>query len=114
MSAWYVFSALGFYPVCPGTTVYDIGTPLFQKATLSLPGGKTFVVSAPNNGPQRPYIQGAKLNGESFDRAYLTHDQIVNGGGIEFDMNSAQNYKWATAPDARPSSPMRQGSESGK
>jgi predicted alpha-1,2-mannosidase len=114
MSAWYVFSALGFYPVCPGTTVYDIGTPLFQKATLSLPGGKTFVVSAPNNGPQRPYIQGAKLNGESFNRAYLTHDQIVNGGGIEFDMNSAQNYKWATAPDARPSSPMRQGSESGK
>lgn len=114
MSAWYVFSALGFYPVCPGTTAYDIGSPLFQKATLQLPNGKTFVVSAPQNGPQRPYIHGAKLNGETFQRAYLSHEQIVNGGGIEFDMNSAQNYKWATAPEARPPSPLRQTLRSGE
>lgn len=107
MSAWYVFSAMGFYPVCPGTTDYDIGSPLFQKVTLNLPGGKTFVVSAPNTGPQRQYIRGAKLNGESFQRLYLTHEDIVKGGQIEFDMTSAQDYKWATGPGARPASPMQ-------
>lgn len=107
MSAWYVFSALGFYPVCPGTTAYEIGSPLFQKATLKLPGGKTFVVSAPNNGPQRPYIHGAKLNGRSFEKTYLTHEQIVNGGEIEFDMVSAQDYKWAAEPEARAASAMK-------
>ena len=113
MSAWYVFSALGFYPVCPGTTVYDIGSPLFQKATINLPGGKKFVVSAPNNGPQRVYIHGAKLNGKSHDRAYLSHEDIAQGGEIVFDMVSAQDYTWAIAPEARPPSPLRQQREVG-
>jgi predicted alpha-1,2-mannosidase len=108
MSAWYVFSALGFYPVCPGTTAYDIGSPLFQKATLRLPGGKTFVVSAGNNGPQHAYIRGARLNGKSFARTFLSHEEITQGGEISFDMSSAQDYKWATGPEARPPSPMQQ------
>jgi predicted alpha-1,2-mannosidase len=108
MSAWYVFSALGFYPVCPGTTSYDIGTPLFQKATLRLAGGKTFIVSAANNGPQRPYIHGATLNGAPFQRAFLSHEEIVKGGEITFDMVSAPDYKWATAPEACPPSPVSQ------
>jgi predicted alpha-1,2-mannosidase len=108
MSAWFVFSALGFYPVCPGTTAYDIGSPLFTKATLTLPGGKRFVVNAPNNGSQRCYIRDAKLNGQPFKRVFLTHEEIVQGGEISFDMSSAQDYKWATGPEARPPSPMRQ------
>jgi predicted alpha-1,2-mannosidase len=108
MSAWYVFSALGFYPVCPGTTSYDIGSPLFDRATLSLPGGKTFVINANHNGPQHAYIRGASLNGQPFDRTFLSHDEIVHGGEISFDMASAPDYKWAVGLEARPPSPMQQ------
>ena len=105
-SAWYVFSALGFYPVCPGDTAYAIGSPLFDRATVTLPGAKTFIVTAERNGPQRPYIRGAKLNGQPFDKVFLTHDQLVKGGQIVFDMNSAPDYKWATAPSSRPPATM--------
>lgn len=100
MSAWYVFSALGFYPVCPGDTNYIIGTPLFNKATLRLPAGKTFVIQAKNNGPQRPYIRGATLNGAPLNRTYLAHDEIVKGGELHFEMVSAPDYKWGV--EARP------------
>src|ERR1035437_351989 len=77
-SAWYVFSALGFYPVCPGTTAYAIGSPLFDRATLTLPEGKTFTIAAEHNGPQHPYIHSAKLNGQPFDKVFLTHEQLVS------------------------------------
>jgi len=106
MSAWYVFSALGFYPVCPGTTEYLIGSPLFDRATITLPGGKKFVITAKQNGPQRPYIQSAKLNGASFERTFLDHSQIFGGGELIFEMTSAPNYKWAVGPASRPSSAM--------
>ncbi|MGC3959932.1 MAG: GH92 family glycosyl hydrolase [Verrucomicrobiota bacterium] len=105
MSSWYVFSALGFYPMCPGTTEYLIGSPLFDRATIKLPSGKKFVITASKNGPQRPYIRWATLNEKEFHRSYLTHDQIVNGGELIFDMTSAPE-KWATAPDSRPGSAM--------
>ncbi len=105
MSAWYVFSALGFYPVCPGTTEYQIGSPLFDRATISLPNGKKFVVTAKQNGPQRPYIRWATLNQKEFHRSYLTHDQITGGGELVFDMTSAPE-KWATAPESRAGSAM--------
>ncbi len=101
-SAWYVFSALGFYPVCPGDPTYAIGSPLFDQAKLTLPGGKTFTIRATSNGPQHPYIRGAKLNGHSLDNTYLTHDQLVAGGEVIFDMASAPDYHWATAPASRP------------
>jgi predicted alpha-1,2-mannosidase len=101
-SAWYVFSALGFYPVCPGTTAYAIGSPLFDRATLTLPEGKTFTIAAEHNGPQHPYIHSAKLNGQPFDKVFLTHEQLVSGGEIIFDMVSAPDHHWATAPGSRP------------
>lgn len=107
MSAWYVFSALGFYPVCPGTTEYLIGSPLFDKATISLPGGKTFVVNATTNGPQRPYVGSAKLNGQPFNRTYLEHSEIMNGGSVEFKMESMTDYKWGTSPDSKPGSSLK-------
>jgi len=107
-SAWYVFSAIGFYPVCPGDTAYLIGSPLFDRATLTLPGGKTFSIVARDNGQQRPYIRGATLNGDIFNRTFLRHDEIVKGGEVEFEMNSAPNYKWAVAPESRPASAMSQ------
>lgn len=107
MSSWYVFSALGFYPVCPGTTEYVIGSPLFDRATITLPNRKKFVITARMNGPQRPYIRGARLNGTDFTRNFLTHDQIVNGGELEFEMTSAPQ-RWGSSRDGRPGSAMTQ------
>ncbi len=105
MSAWYVFSALGFYPICPGDPRYAIGSPLFDKATLTLPGGRQFVVTGEDNGPQKPYISSAALNGERFDKVFLTHDQIVGGGEIVFHMTSAPE-NWGAAPEDRPPSAL--------
>jgi predicted alpha-1,2-mannosidase len=105
-SAWYVFSAIGFYPVCPGDPNYLIGSPLFDKATLRLAGGKSFTITAKNNGPQKPYIQKAALNGEAFDKVYLSHRDIVSGGDLVFQMDSVPNYDWATKPESRPPSAL--------
>ncbi|MDB6078408.1 MAG: alpha-mannosidase, partial [Akkermansiaceae bacterium] len=107
MSAWYVFSAMGFYPVCPGTTEYLIGSPLFDKVTLGLPGGKSFVIQAKENGPQRPYIDKASLGGKPFNRTFLEHSEIVNGGELIFNMTSAANQKWGVAEDSQPGSSIR-------
>ena len=106
MSAWYVFSALGIYPVCPGDPNYLIGSPLFDRATLALPDGKTFTITAKNNGSQEPYIQGATLNGKTFDRTYIRHEEIIRGGELDFQMASAPDYEWAVAPASRPVSPL--------
>ncbi len=106
MSAWYVFSAMGFYPMCPGTTEYLLGSPLFDKATISLPNGKKFVISTKNNGPQRPYVAGGTINGKSLDRTYLQHDEIIGGGELNLDMRSTTDHRWATAPEGLPTSGM--------
>lgn len=106
MSAWYVFSALGFYPVCPGTTEYQIGSPLFDKATIHLPNGKAFVIHAKANGPQRPYIRSATLNGADFNKTFLQHKQIAGGGELTFEMTSAPDHTWAIAPESRAKSAM--------
>ncbi|HEV2696155.1 MAG TPA: GH92 family glycosyl hydrolase [Verrucomicrobiae bacterium] len=105
-SAWYVFSALGFYPVCPGDDNYLIGVPLFDRATITTGPGKTFTVTAHNNGPLKPYIKSATLNGESFNRTYITHDELLHGGELGFHMTSAPDYKWATGPEAHPQSAL--------
>ncbi len=106
MSAWYVFSAMGFYPMCPGTDEYLIGSPLFDKATITLADGKKFVINTKNNGPQRPYIGDGFLNGKSFDRTYLKHEEIVKGGELTFVMRSTTDHKWATAPEGLPTAGM--------
>jgi predicted alpha-1,2-mannosidase len=106
MSAWYVWSALGIYPVCPGTPDYLFGSPLFNKATLNLANGKTFEIVATNNGPQEFFIDGATLNGGAFDKIYITHDQISRGGRLVFQMASFPNYRWAVSPESRPPSPL--------
>lgn len=107
MSAWYVFSALGFYPACPGDPNYLIGSPLFSRAVLKLSGDKTFTITAKNNGPQQPYIQSAELNGNKFDRTYISHQTIVSGGEIVFQMDAAPNHHWGVAPSGRPVSPLQ-------
>ena len=97
-SAWYVFSAMGFYPVCPGMPEYAIGSPLFKKVTLHLSEGKTFTVSAANNAADRPYIQKAMLNGEELSRNYLTHDELLKGGELTLPMDSVPNTQRGTQP----------------
>ena len=97
-SAWYVFSAMGFYPVCPGMPEYAIGSPLFKKVTLHLSEGKTFTVSAANNAADRPYIQKAMLTGEELSRNYLTHDELLKGGELTLSMDSVPNTQRGTQP----------------
>jgi predicted alpha-1,2-mannosidase len=101
-SAWYVFSALGIYPVCPGLDAYAIGSPLFDRASLTVAGGKKFTIVAKDNGPQRPFIHGATLNGEALNKVYLTHEQITAGGEARFEMDSFPNYHLASGLSNRP------------
>jgi predicted alpha-1,2-mannosidase len=101
MSAWYVISALGFYPVCPGDNVYVLGSPLFGKAVIQLDSkwhkGKTFAIVAHNNSSANCYVQSAQLNGKSLQRAWITHAEITSGGVLEFVMGALPNFKWGTS-----------------
>lgn len=101
-SAWYVFSALGFYPVTPGTPEYVIGSPLFDKVTLTLEDGKTFVVESSNNQADSPYIQQAWLNGKALNKSWLNHHVIQAGGKLHFDMGQTPNKAWASSSSAQP------------
>ena len=85
-SAWYVFSALGFYPVCPATDQYAVGSPLFRHVRLNLENGKTVDIDAPSNGPGRPYVAAMRVDGRSHSRNYITHGQLMAGARIEYDM----------------------------
>lgn len=101
-SAWYIFSALGFYPVCPGTDQYVLGTPLFQKALLHLENGKTLTIEAPDNSAETPYIRSMKVNGKGYDHNYLTHETLSQGGRVQFVMDSKPNRKRGTNPADAP------------
>ncbi|NHN25933.1 glycoside hydrolase family 92 protein [Flavobacterium jejuense] len=101
-SAWYVFSALGFYPVCPATNEYVLGTPLFKKVTLQLENGKTFTIEAPNNSTENKYVQKIKRNGKEFKTNWISHEDILNGGSFHFIMNKTPNTTRGTTPEAFP------------
>lgn len=90
-SAWYVFSAMGFYPVCPGMPQYALGSPLFPKVTLHMPGGKIFTVEAGQNSPTNRYINKAALNNTEFTCSYLTHEELAAGGTLALTMDSVPN-----------------------
>lgn len=92
-SAWYIFSALGFYPVCPGTDQYVLGAPLFKKAVLKLENGKEFVIGAPENSDRNFYVQNLTLKGKPYNRVYLTHSEIISGGSMQFNMGSNANQQ---------------------
>ena len=94
MSAWYVFSAMGFYPVNPVSGEYEIGTPLFPEMRLNLGNGKTFTVLAPNVSRENIYIQSVKVNGQPYDKSYITHQQIVDGATVEFVMGNQPGEIW--------------------
>jgi predicted alpha-1,2-mannosidase len=108
MSSWYVFSALGFYPVCPGDPIYVIGSPLFDSATLKLANGKTFTITAKGNGWQEYYIRSATLDGETLDKTYFSHQAVLKGGELAFTLGSQPNKRWGAGPDDRPPSALAQ------
>ena len=94
MSAWYVFSAMGFYPVNPVSGEYEIGTPLFPEMRLNLNNGKTFTVLAPNVSRENIYVQAVKVNGKPYDKSYVTHQLIMEGATIEFVMGNEPEKIW--------------------
>ena len=93
MSAWYIFSSMGFYPVNPATGVYDIGTPLLEEAVIQLPQGKTFTIKAPKKSSDEIYIQSVKLNGVKHESMFINHADIIKGGVLEFKMGKKPS-KW--------------------
>ncbi|GJM31048.1 MAG: alpha-1 2-mannosidase [Saprospiraceae bacterium] len=101
-SAWYVFSALGFYPVCPGTTQYAIGSPLFKKVTLTMEDGKLFTITAKGNAKENIYLQTGNLNGQAYNKSWIDHHQIQKGGALIFEMGPKPNVKWASDKNAVP------------
>jgi predicted alpha-1,2-mannosidase len=90
ISAWYIFSAMGFYPVAPGSSHYDIGSPCVNAAVLYLENGKTFSIKAKNQSSKNVYVQKIELNGKELDRLYIKHDEIMNGGELVFHMSDKQ------------------------
>ena len=102
MSAWYVLSAMGFYPVTPGSLIYAIGSPLFDEITLNLENGKTFTVEVKRDSPKNIYIQSAKLNGEDYSKSFITHTEIMNGGKFVLDMSADPNQSWGTGEGDAP------------
>jgi predicted alpha-1,2-mannosidase len=101
-SAWYVFSALGFYPVCPGTDQYVLGAPLFKKLTLNLDNGKAFVISAPANSSANLYVEKAVLNGQVWDKNWIAFSTIQQGGEIQFTMGATPNKARGTSASDSP------------
>ena len=104
MSAWYVLSSMGFYPVNPGAGAYVFGSPMFDKVTLELPEGKSFTMTAQNNSEENSYIQSVTLNGEPYSKTFITLKQIMKGGQLVFTMGSAPNKEFGKAMNDRPKS----------
>lgn len=107
-SAWYVFSSMGFYPVCPGSGEYVVGTPLFKKMTVTLSNGKKIVIDAPDNSEKAFYVNDMKVDGRSSDLNYITLEQLRDGAEIYFDMSENPNLDRGTAKESRPYSFSRE------
>ncbi len=106
-SAWFVFSALGFYPVCPGQPVYVLGSPLFDKAILKLPNGKKLEIISKNNSKKACYVRNIRFNNENYDKNFITHKDLLKGGVLMFDMDTVPNKKRGTTTGSFPPSMSR-------
>jgi predicted alpha-1,2-mannosidase len=100
MSSWYVLSAMGLYPQCPGQPIWDIGSPLFEKTTIHVGDGKTFVIEARDVSARNKYIQSATLNGQPWNKPWIHHADVVRGGRLVFQMGPRPNKDWGSAPEA--------------
>jgi putative alpha-1,2-mannosidase len=96
MSAWLIFTSLGFYPVAPGSNEYVIGRPFVDEATLHLPNGNTFKVVAENMSPSNAFIQSVTLNGKPLARMFLRHEELMRGGELRFVMSTKAEAAWST------------------
>ena len=101
MSAWYILSSLGFYSVCPGSNQFILTTPLFDKANMKLGNGKTLVITA-NQPDKNKYITKVTLNGEEISHCYITYDQLMQGGTLDFTLSATPDKRWGTAPEYAP------------
>jgi putative alpha-1,2-mannosidase len=90
-SAWYVFSSLGFYPVCPGSNEYILGSPLFKSVEIELESGKKLIINSSNNSKENRYIDEMMLNGKKYTKNYVTHNDLINGARIEYKMSLEPN-----------------------
>lgn len=102
MSSWYVLSALGIYSVCPGTDQYVLGSPLFDKATITLENGNKFVIEARNNNRKNMYIRSATLNGKNYTKNYITYQDIAKGGSLSLEMDDKPNKQRGIGKEDRP------------
>ena len=108
VSSWYVFSAMGFYPVTPGATQYAIGSPVFNEATITLENGKKLTIVANNNSADNVYIQSATLNGKPYDHNWITHEDVMKGGELKFTMSNQPNIQRGISEEDKPYSISRQ------
>jgi predicted alpha-1,2-mannosidase len=104
MSSWYVFSAMGFYPVCPGSPTYNVGSPIFNEVKISLENGKQFTIRTSQQSAHDKYIQSATLNGQPLNKPWFFHSDIAQGGTLILQMGPRPNKSWGSAPDAAPPS----------
>ena len=107
MSAWYIFSSLGFYPVTPASNQYIIGSPLFEKASINLENGKTFTVQANNVSSENKYIKSVQLNGDNYEYSFINHTAIMNGGSLVFEMTN-EPTSWGTKDEFIPSTEIKE------
>lgn len=102
MASWFVYSALGLFPANPGDAAFLIGSPIFSEVKLHLDGGKTFTIKANNVSSENRFIQSAKLNGKDFDQAWISYEEIMNGGTLDFKMGSEPNMAWGALTKSAP------------
>ena len=95
---------VGFYPVCPGMPYYVIGSPAFEECVITLENGKKFIIEAKDISSENIYIQSANLNGKPYDKSYILHEDIMNGGKLSFIMGNTPNKEWASSPASLPPS----------
>lgn len=107
-SAWYVFSALGFYPVCPASDQYVLGTPYFDSVTLNLENGRKVTINAQGNGADAPYISSMRINGSDYTRNYIDHATLMGGANIDFSLSQKPNFQRGTSADDAPYSFSRE------
>jgi predicted alpha-1,2-mannosidase len=102
MSAWYIFSAMGFYPVCPGSDQFVLGAPYFPYLRIRLENGKTLVIKADKASDKMCYVKSVKLNGQPYHKAYITYDDLKDGAELTFEMTSVPNKKRIFSEDEKP------------
>nr|MBA2745872.1 glycoside hydrolase family 92 protein [Flavisolibacter sp.] len=107
MSAWFVFSAMGFYPVCPGDGQYILGTPMFDEVKLHLENGKTFLISSKRNKPGDFYVASTRLNGKNHTKSFISYEDVSNGGVLNFTLNNKRSNNWGTKENDHPTSPLQ-------